>query len=453
MSDGQIQVAGHRRLLARLRSLHDQPGAGPGDAAKFHFGSTVSAVQIWNESPFEMVVNNIGVTYPEFSTTPPTNALVQIQDSPNSTFTYSVDQAAQAGATVRILSTGKGAVDLAGAIDDPDGVTTVTSTASILATGTAQSIETGQLTLDSLDGDIGSLQQPLAATLYQTSLETPQFAATAPQGKVYLQLATVDQIASALMVTGTSLTGAVGQPPVGDAGLSQASGSSSTTSVPSTYNLDGVSASQQLDVSATTSTAVKITITSPDDLEIGQVVLAAGDVTLDSTGGSIVDAATGGVTNVEADNISLDSADSIGAANDFLRIDAAYGGSGDVTASAPVGIWLNQVSGDLSAASITATSGTVDLEAGGAILGAADAEATVLTAENAVLSASAGIGKVTSRSRSRSQQPPPPPPAAASSTSTTPISRRPARDRRHRPIRDGEYRTRPGRRIASRRRR
>ena len=157
-----------------------------------------------------LVLNNIEVTNPNLNPLPPTSQLIQVTSGDSSGFQPTVDSQAATATTVRVLNTGNSDIILEGTIDNPLGATTITDTGgSILTSGSAESILTGQLALDSVSGSIGAAAQRVAATLYQTSDGTPQFQATAPGGNVYLSLAAIDETSGALQVTSSALTGKV----------------------------------------------------------------------------------------------------------------------------------------------------------------------------------------------------------------------------------------------------
>ena len=143
----------------------------------------------------------------------------------------------------------------------------------------------------------------------------------------------LNQTANPLVVTGSALTGQEVDLKIAD-GASQPAGQTTATPQASTYNLSSVAATQRLDVDAGTNTAVTVAITANGDLNVGTITSAEGDVSLTSTGGSIVDATGGTATNVSANNVTLDAGGSIGTASDPLTIDSAYSGTGLVNATA-----------------------------------------------------------------------------------------------------------------------
>ena len=228
----------------------------------------------------------------------------------------------------------------------------------------------------------------------QSATGSPSLQATAPLGNVYLNVAALNQTTNPLVVTGSALTGQAVDLQIGD-GESQAAVQTTTTPQASTYILSGVAATQQLDVDAGISTAVTVSLTGNGDLNVGTITSSQGDVSLTSTGGSIVDATGGTATNVNANTITLDAGGSIGTASDPLTIDSAYSGSGLVKATASQAITLDQAAGNLNLGVISA-GGLATLTSAGAILDGDAASATALTAPGAVLAAGSGIGTATS---------------------------------------------------------
>ena len=153
-----------------------------------------------------------------------------------------------------------------------------------------------------------------------------------------------------------------------------------------------MSASQEIDVSTPDTTPVSVSITSAGDLEVGTISSSEGDVSLTSTAGSVLDAFTDGATNVSADTIKFSAGGTVGTSADLLRIDSAYGGSGDVNVRTAQGVWLDQVAGNLSLGSIVSAGQAALESAKGAILDGGSPGTTVLQATDANLTAATGIG-------------------------------------------------------------
>ncbi len=358
--------------------------------ASFAASPSVAAVDIINESPEDLVIPGIQVINQN-----PSKPTVQVDSTGAQDFTYSTSIVGPYATQINISNTGGSRTLLTGDIDNPVGTSTIsdanasqTKGGSIVASGDDQSIQTGELTLASATGSIGSSSAPLNAQLVESSPGSPSFQATAPQGDVYLDLSTLNQTTAALAVTSAALTGRFVNLQIAD-GISQPAGQAAVPEG-SSYDLAGVAASQ-LDVRAGTRTAIALSITGPGDLDIGTITSPKGNVTL-TAGGSIADTTGDTQTNVKGATITLDAGGAIGSAADPFEIESAYSGPGLVNASASQGITLDQTAGNLNVGMID-SGGLVSLTASGAIVDG-DAASTIAlsTSVGAVLVAGSGIG-------------------------------------------------------------
>ena len=188
------------------------------------------------------------------------------------------------------------------------GSTTIASGGNITSSGTGALIQTGQLSLTSTNGSIGSSTARVNAQLVQTTygspaqLSSPSFQATATNGNVYLDLSAIDQTTSSppVVVTGTALVGQSVNLRIED-GASQTAGQTTTTPQASTYNLGGVAAGAPLVIQAGTTGVVNLSLTGTGSLDIGSVTTPMhGNISL-TAAGSI----TGGTITTNQGNVTL----------------------------------------------------------------------------------------------------------------------------------------------------
>ena len=259
-SDGQISVDDIKNTTSGSASLA-ATGQGTNEisgTATFNYTGSYAAANIVNESDENLVIKNIQVLNP--------NVVTSLSVTPGiaQNFHYMTNVLTTPVATaISILNTGASNIVLAGVIQNPLGSTSISDTGdgSIISANALQSVQTGQLTLNSATGSLGTSSNPLNIQLVQSATESPSLQATAPLGNVYLNVAALNQTTDPLVVTGSALTGNMVNLQIED-GASQTAGQTSTTPQASTYNLSGVAATQQLDVDAGTSTAVTVAITA-----------------------------------------------------------------------------------------------------------------------------------------------------------------------------------------------
>jgi hypothetical protein len=115
------------------------------------------------------------------------------------------------------------------------------------------------------------------------------------------------------------------------------------------------------------------------DLPVGLIKTIKGDVTLLADEGSIVDEGDPRAADIIGNNLTLDAAGGIGAANDPLKIISAVGGTGIVNATANDGIYLTQLAGNLTLGQVISKASDVGLETvrGSILNGTADDEVNV----------------------------------------------------------------------------
>src|SRR5262249_49130110 len=148
-------------------------------------------------------------------------------------------------------------VRLDGTIDNQLGTTQVTNSGgNILSGSSGEQIKTGQLTLTTAAGAIGTSATRLNATIVESTQETPQLSVSAG-GNVYLSLSALNLTGNALVVSGTTLAGPVIDLRILD-GQQQTTTNGPTTTQNSSYNFGGVSVGRQLDADAGGSTAVNV---------------------------------------------------------------------------------------------------------------------------------------------------------------------------------------------------
>ncbi len=352
--------------------------------AAFHFSPSIAAVDISNQSSAELVLSSIQVLNPN----PTPN--VHIQSTNTAAFSFTSDITGPSPTPINIIDSGGAPILLTGEIQDPLGTTTVSAAGSIFSSGINPAIQTGQLALSSDTAAIGSSVAPLGVQLVQSSSGSPSLRVTAPLGNVSLDVSTLNQTTSLLVVTSSALTGQVVNLRIED-GASQAAGQTGTMPEASTYDLNSVAASQ-LNINAGTTTAVDLTITAPGGLALGTVTSQFGEVSLTADGGSIVDATGGASVNLNANNITLAARDGIGSSGDVLKIDSARRGPGVVNAEANDSIYLDETAGNLDLAQATSFLGSVNLTSAGAIIDGGSGNGIVLNALDAVLVAGFGIG-------------------------------------------------------------
>ncbi|HHU63567.1 MAG TPA: hypothetical protein GXZ32_05095, partial [Clostridiales bacterium] len=130
------------------------------------------------------------------------------------------------------------------------------------------------------------------------------------------------------------------------------------------------------------------------NLSIGLISSMAGDVYL-SARGSIVDNNNNDMPNVVGRNLNLEAMGGIGTLGNFLDIRSAVSGAGKVDASAPSGIYLYQMAGNLAAGVIISSSGDVHLKARQSILDYNRTDAANVIGNNITFEAmDGGIGEV-----------------------------------------------------------
>ena len=354
--------------------------------AAFHFGTSLAAVIITNDSPKSLVMHDVQVINPD----PTSN--VQIDPTVSQNFHYTTDIAAATRTTVDIRNTSSSDIILAGQILNPLGDTLINNAdpstntgGSVLSNGTGQLIQTNTLTLSSKTGALGTSANRLNAQLVQNSGQAPNVQESAA-GNVYLDLSGRNQTSDPFAVAG-SVTGGVVDLRIED-GSQLVAGT--TTAQDGSYTFNNVSASR-LNADAGSTTAVALSFAATGDLNVGVVTSRKGDVSL-SAGGSIVAASGGAGTNVNANNITLTAGKAIGTAGHFLTVNSARNGTGMVNATAVQDIHLKETAGDLNLGQVISTTGDVSLESAGRILDAGGAGTVAVAGGNAVLTASQGIG-------------------------------------------------------------
>ncbi len=336
-------------------------GSGPrtlsGNAA-FHYTTSLGAITILNESSMDLVVNNLSTANAN------AGASVQVDAGNSSGFHYATPDSLGARSTlISITNSGNSNVYLDGDISNPIGTTIVTNTYAgrgIYAgsrNGSVESIQAGVLSLSTSGGNIGTTSARLAAQLVESANLAASISATAG-ANLDLSLSALNQTGQALLVSGTLSAGVVD--------LYLADGKSGTSTVPSAYAFNV--AASKVNADTTNSSAVNLTFTSAAhaDLDLGTITSRQGNVTL-AAGGSIVDASGGAGTNVVGALLSLTAGGSIGSANDPIRIDAGYSGTGGVTATSSGDLSLSQTSGALPLTSVQSTGGTIYLTSAGSI--------------------------------------------------------------------------------------
>jgi hypothetical protein len=129
------------------------------------------------------------------------------------------------------------------------------------------------------------------------------------------------------------------------------------------------------------------------DIDLGTVNSKAGTASL-SASGSVIDPRTpAGASDINAITLNLSATNgSIGtSAADPLNITSSYNGTpGQVTASGKLGVYLNQVVGNLNLGTVTSTAGDAVLTAANSILDTNSTAVSSVTAKNVVLTATSG---------------------------------------------------------------
>ena len=131
---------------------------------RFHYSSSVSLVSIINDDPaYALVVPSINavVAHPMANLT--------VHSSNSSGFHATTDIVGPTSTTINIINTVDTPVILTGDIQNRLGSTTIKSGGNISSSGASQSIETGQLSLTSLNGSIGSSSARVNAQLVQAA--------------------------------------------------------------------------------------------------------------------------------------------------------------------------------------------------------------------------------------------------------------------------------------------
>ena len=172
----------------------------------FHFGTGFGAVILTNDSPMDFLIHDITVTNP--------NAAIALTIDPtlDSGFYHMVDLGAIGLTRVTITNTGHSNLYLAGKINNPLGITTIkntdtgasASTENILPQGSGQLVVTGQLTLSSASGAIGSTANRLGVELVQSSI-LPATIEAGAAGPLALDITGLNETTSAFLGTGTVL--------------------------------------------------------------------------------------------------------------------------------------------------------------------------------------------------------------------------------------------------------
>ena len=276
----------------------------------FHYSPSVSLVSIINDDPaYSLVIPSISavVAHPMANLT--------VSSSSSTGWHPTTNFVGPAPTSITITNTVDTQVILTGDIQNALGSTTIFSRGNISSSGASQSIETGQLSLSSTGGSIGSNSARVIAQLVQADygspavLSSPSVQATAPNGNVYLDLAALDQTTDSppVVVTGSALSGQLVNLRLED-GNSQTAGQTGTTPEASTYNLGGVAAAQSLVIQAGTTGTVNLSLEGAGSLNIGTVTTNAGVISLTAgPGGSI----EGGAITTGLGNVTLTAGGSI----------------------------------------------------------------------------------------------------------------------------------------------
>lgn len=216
-----------------------------GDAT-FLASPSLAAVDISNASSSDLQISGIRVINPS-----PTLPAVHFDPAHSQGFTYQTGLTGSYATAINISNTSGSTIILNGDISNPSGTTTISDASpvaniggSIDAASNFQVIRTGELTLASQTGNIGSSDEPVNVVLVESSALSPSFQATATQGDVYLDLSTLNQTMGPLVVTSSALT----------ANLVSIRITGGTSPDGGSFDLDGVMASE-LDVDAGASTA------------------------------------------------------------------------------------------------------------------------------------------------------------------------------------------------------
>lgn len=173
-----------------------------------------------------------------------------------------------------------------------------------------------------------------------------------------------------------------------DITLNAPKGNIGTASAPITTNLTGEDG--QLDASARDSIYL---VETAGDMGVGTIASMAGDVTLATLAGSILEVSVDATSDVSGTNITLTAqGGGFGAPTSALDIDSSYSGAGLVKVNAAQDVWLDETAGDLNLDQVVSTSGGVGLTAAGQILDDVDSGAIDISGGWAILTAGSGIG-------------------------------------------------------------
>ncbi len=360
--------------------------------AQFNFGPAFGAVTIINDSAKNLTINNISVINPNLGSNLPAN--VQVTPYVPANFKYTTNSTTGGATLVKILNTSNSNILLNGVITNIGGTTSIVDAnlaantgGSIQSAGAGEMIQTSQLILQSLDGAIGASGTPINAQFVDVGTN-PTYSATALNG-VYLNLSALNETAAAMTVDGTSLVGSTISIRIQDSQF-QLAGKGTITSQGSSYTFDSVVAGTSLSIDAGTSTAVGLTISAPAGLPAGSIVSRHGDVSLTAITGAITDTTGNTATNVGGRNVTLNAGLGIGTAADYLEVNV----SGNVSATATAGVYLNQVLGSLAVNQIS-TPGDVQIQSAGQITDGNTAAASNITGNHLILQAASGIGTAT----------------------------------------------------------